>query len=202
MAFLPKLEHDLFISYAHEDQDWGECTPGAAGRTAGDPIGAGLPDLAGHQEHPHRGQYPEELYNAIRASAASVAVISRNYPTEWCEKELAAFLTEAEKDDRLEKLFQAMQRGLKKVFVACAAQDASEERESLIKEIRAAGYAISPSPSGVIAAGLDRKRLKKFIDDANVSVHLLGAVTIRWCENTSISPARRKKDALLSRSRA
>src|SRR5262249_48601935 len=59
----------------------------------------------------------------------------------------------------IEKLFEAMLLGLEKVFVAHAAENAGEERESLIREIRAAGYALSPPPQGAIPVGLDRKRL-------------------------------------------
>jgi hypothetical protein len=239
MAFLPSpIEHDLFLSYAHTDQEWVNALREQLSERLKIRLG---PDCQIWQDVKHLrtgDKITEELYKAIRASAAFVAIISRHYPTEWCEKELRAFLEEAKKEDGLEtgghgrllkvikfpwvdnahedfyrdykhilffdsktgqerefpetsarfrnavdelsthveKLFQSMLRGLEKVFVARAARDANDERESLIKEIRAKGYAISPSPSGVIAAGLDRKRLKKFVDDANVSVHLLGAL--------------------------
>jgi hypothetical protein len=75
----------------------------------------------------------------------------------------------------IEKLFEAMLLGLEKVFVARTAEDVSEERESIIREIRAAGYALSPPPQGAIPRGLDRKRLLKFIGEARVTVHPLGA---------------------------
>jgi TIR domain len=239
MAFLPSpIEHDLFLSYAHEDQAWVNALEEQLTERLRARLG---PDCEIWQDVKHLrtgDRITEELYRAIRASAAFVTVISRNYPTEWTEKELAEFREEAEKEDPLEtgghrrllkvikfpwvdnahddfypeykhiaffdakdgrerefpetsarfrnavdelsahveKLFRAMQRGLVNVFVARAAADANEEREALIREIRAAGFAISPPPNGVIAAGLDRKRLRKFIDDAGVSVHLLGAV--------------------------
>ncbi len=184
--------------------------------------------------------FPAELAKAIRASAAFIAVLSRNYQgSKWCEKELDIFRQEAEKKDGLEtggygrvlkvikfpwllnahegffrnyqhvpffdrdaktgkerefkstskafhdavdtlgfhieKLFEAMLRGTEKVFVARAAGDAGEERGSLIREIRAAGYALSPPPEGAIPKGLDRETLLQFMGETRVTVHLLGA---------------------------
>jgi hypothetical protein len=75
----------------------------------------------------------------------------------------------------IEKLFDAMLRGTEKVFVARTAVDATEEREAIIREIRAAGYALSPPPDGAIPKGLDRKTLCQFMDETRVTVHLLGA---------------------------
>jgi hypothetical protein len=72
----------------------------------------------------------------------------------------------------IEKLFDAMLRGREKVFVArTAGEPAEEERESLMGEIRAAGYALSPPappPDGAIPRGLDRKTLRQFIDETRV----------------------------------
>ncbi|HXM41058.1 MAG TPA: hypothetical protein VN924_07385 [Bryobacteraceae bacterium] len=66
----------------------------------------------------------------------------------------------------IEKLFEAMLCARERVFVARTAEDASEERESMIREIKAAGYALSPPPAGAIPRG---------IGEARVTVHLLGA---------------------------
>jgi len=75
----------------------------------------------------------------------------------------------------IEKLFEAMLYGIEKVFVARTAYDADDERKSLIREIRAAGYGLSPPPEGNIARGLDRSRLLVYLGEARVSVHVLGA---------------------------
>lgn len=207
MAFLPSpIEHDLFLSYAHEDQEWVNALEEQLTERLRARLG---PDCQIWQDIKHLrtgDRITEELYKAIRASAAFVTVISRNYPKEWTEKELAEFRKEAGKEDHpetgghsrllkvikfpwvdnahedfypkykhiaffdakdgrerefpetsarfrnavdelsahVEKLFRAMQHGLVNVFVARAAADANEERESLIREIRAAGFAISP----------------------------------------------------------
>lgn len=76
----------------------------------------------------------------------------------------------------IEKLFEAMLKGMEKVFVARAAADAAEERESIIREIRAAGYALSPPPLGAMPKGLDPKTIRQYISEARTrtSVHLLG----------------------------
>jgi hypothetical protein len=240
MAFLPKpIEHDLFLSYAHEDKEWvsalqEKLTEQLKGRLACDC------KVWQDENNLRTGQnIPKELDNAIRASAAFIAVLSRNYQnSKWCEWELAAFLDEVEREDGLntsghgrllkvikfpwlynahenfypdykdvpfferdktgqerefrrnlgpfqkaverlayhvEKLFEAMLSGFVKVFVARAAEDAAEERESIINNIHAAGFALSPPPLGAILKGMDRKGLQKYIADANVSVHLLGA---------------------------
>jgi formylglycine-generating enzyme required for sulfatase activity len=238
-AFLPTYEHDLFISYAHEDADWvsalqKQLTERLLFRLGGCNIWQDEKNLTTGEN------ITQELYRAIRASAAFIAVLSPSYSrSDWCARERKAFLDEAEKRDRLEiggygrllkvvkfpweenahrkfyskykdvsfygrdaesgterefwptseafrkavdelsfhieKLFEAMLLGLDKVFVAHAPEDASEERESIIREIRSAGFAISPPPVGAIPKGLDRRRLLEFIGDARVSVHLLGA---------------------------
>jgi hypothetical protein len=75
----------------------------------------------------------------------------------------------------IEKLFEAILRGMEKVFVARAAGSAAEERDLIVREIKAEGYALSPPPLGAIAKGLDRAILKKYIDQARATVHVLGA---------------------------
>jgi len=75
----------------------------------------------------------------------------------------------------IEKLLDAVLRGMEKVFVARAAGDAAEEREAIIREIKAAGYALSPPPVGAIRRGLNRGILKQYIGQSSATVHLLGA---------------------------
>jgi hypothetical protein len=74
----------------------------------------------------------------------------------------------------IQKLFEAVLRGMEKVFVARAAADVTEDRESIVREIKAAGYALSPPPAGAIPKGLSCNVLKQFMDDSRVTVHLLG----------------------------
>ena len=242
MAFLPEpINHDLFLSYAYEDDVWvSELQEQLAERLV-DKLATDCDVWQDKNKLLTDQNIPEELDKAIRASAAFIAVLSRNYPaSKWCERELAAFLNEAEKKDGLEtgghgrllkvikypwignahegfcraykailfferdpktgrerefnpksarfknaveelssdieRLFQAMLLGLEKVFVARAADDVTEERESLIREIRAAGFAISPPPQGAIPKWLDCLEIRKYIREATrVSVHLLGA---------------------------
>src|SRR5215470_9689498 len=104
MAFLPKpINHDLFLSYAYEDDVWvSELQEQVAERLV-DKLATDC-DVWQDKNKLLTGQnIPEELDKAIRASAAFIAVLSRNYPaSKWCEKELAAFLDEAEKKDGLE----------------------------------------------------------------------------------------------------
>ena len=242
MAFVPSpIKHDLFLSYAHQDVAWVNAFEEQLSEQLRDRLG---PDCSIWQDENEirTGQnWPAALDEAIRASAAFIAVISRHYQTsKWCERELDAFLAEAERQDALEtggfgrvlkvikfpwlydahqgflsnyqhvpffdrdaktgqerefkhttepfrkavktlsfhieKLFEAMLRAKEKVFVARTADDVSEERESIIREIKAAGYALSPPPLGAVARRLDRKTLLKYITETTrVSVHLLGA---------------------------
>lgn len=240
MAYVPGLEHDLFLSYAHEDLAWVRALQEQLTERLLHRLGCEC-DVWQDENKLRTGQdWASELDKAIRTSAAFISVLSRNYQgSRWCEKELDAFLDEAERaagpetggygrilkvirfpwrnnahegflssyqhvpffdrDARtgqerelkhtsepfrkavdklsfhIEKLFDAMLRGTEKVFVARAGADTAEERESIIREIRAAGYALSPPPEGAIPKGLDRKTLCQFIDEACVTVHLLGA---------------------------
>lgn len=240
MAYLPgPIEHDLFISYAHEDQKWVSALQQKLTEQLKGRLGCDC-DIWQDENKLFTGQnIPKELDKAIRASAAFIAVLSRNYQgSKWCERELDAFLEEANREDGLktggygrllkvikfpwvdnahedfhadykdvlffdrdktgqetefrrnsevfrkaverlgfhiEKLFEAMFNGFVKVFVARTAEDASDERESIIKEIHAAGFALSPPPLGAVPKGFDRKRLLKFIGEAHVTVHPLGA---------------------------
>lgn len=75
----------------------------------------------------------------------------------------------------IEKLFEAVLRGMETVFVARAVGSATEERDSIVREIRAEGYALSPPPLGAISKGLDRGVLKKYIEQSRATVHVLGA---------------------------
>ena len=76
----------------------------------------------------------------------------------------------------IEKLFEAILRGMEKVFVARAAGSAAEERDSIIREIKAEGYALSPPPPGS-----HRQRawtatlLNTYMKPARATVHVLGA---------------------------
>jgi hypothetical protein len=74
----------------------------------------------------------------------------------------------------VEKLFEAMLRSRQTVFVARTSEDASDDREAIIREIRAAGFALSPPPYGAIPKGVDTGGLAKFIREGSVTVHLLG----------------------------
>jgi TIR domain len=239
MAYVPGLQHDLFLSYAHKDEAWVSALEEQLAERLQDRLGSEC-DIWQDKNRLMTGQnLPVGLDQAIRASAAFIAVLSRNYQgSKWCGKELETFLDEAAKSggvetggygrvlkvikfpwlknahegfysqyldvsffDRdsktsqerefkhtseafrkavdklsfhIEKLFDAMLRGREKVFVARAARDVTEEREGLIREIRAAGYAISPPPDGPIPKGLNSKTLRQYIEEARVTVHLLG----------------------------
>ena len=73
------------------------------------------------------------------------------------------------------KLFEAVLRGMDKIFVARAADDVSDERDAIAREIRAVGYPLSPPPLGVVPKGLDRQVIEQFISEARSTVHVLGA---------------------------
>jgi hypothetical protein len=241
MAYVPApIKYDLFLSYAHEDKAWVNALQEQLTERLLNRLGCDS-DVWQDENKLRTGQnWADELDKAIRASAAFIAVVSRNYQnSKWCERELDAFLDQAERKDGLEtggygrflkvikfpwlrdahegfhrkyqhvdffdrdsksgqerefrpiseafrkavdklgfhieKLFEAMLCARERVFVARSAEDASEERESIIREIKAAGYALSPPPAGAIPRGLDPKTLRQFIGEARVTVHLLGA---------------------------
>ena len=240
MAYVPGLDHDLFLSYAHEDVTWVSALQEELTDRLLHRLGYTC-DVWQDENKLRTGQnWTAELDKAIRASAAFISVLSRNYQrSTWCQRELDAFLDQAKKQGELEaagygrllkvikvpwynnahegfysqyqhvsffdrdsktgqerefkrtsesfrnavdklgfhieKLFDAMLRGREKVFVARAATDASEEREAIIREIRAAGYALSPPPEGALPRGLDRKTLRQFMNETRVTVHLLSA---------------------------
>jgi hypothetical protein len=244
MAYVPGPQYDLFLSYAREDGAWVNALQEQLTERLLHRLGSN-PDIWQDINKLRTGQnWPAQLDDAIRASAAFIAVLSRSsFGNKWCEKELDIFLKEAEKEDALEtggygrvlkvikfpwvqnahegyyskyqhvsffdrdtktgqerefkhtseafrkaidklsfhieKLFDAMLRGREKVFVARAAEDAAEERKSIIGEIRAAGYALSPPPEGAIPRGLDRKTLLQFIGETRVTVHPLGSASDR-----------------------
>jgi TIR domain len=239
MAYIPRLNHDLFISYAHEDADWVSALQEQLSERLTDRLGCDA-DVWQDINKLRTGQdFSVELEKAVRASAALIAVLSRNYQgSRYCEKELDAFLDEAEKrgdletggyrrvlkviklpwrDDahtgflesyqhvecfdrdpktgkvrefkqtserfrnaadtlsyHVEELFNAILRGMVKVFVARVPEDSADDRESVIREIRASGYALSPHPTGAVPKALDRKTVRKYIDDSHIAVHLLG----------------------------
>lgn len=239
MAYIPSpVEHDVFLSYAREDATWVNALQERLTERLRDRL-AYRCDVWQDKNNIRTGQkWTVELDKAVRASAAFVAVLSRNYQnSKWCESELDAFLDQSGKDgwetggygrvlkiikfpwlydahegflgeyqhvpfferdsktgqerefkhtsesfrkavDKLsfhiESLFQAMLRGRERAFVARAPADAADERDALIREIRAAGYALSPPPEGAIPKGLDAKVLRRFIADAGVSVHIIG----------------------------
>jgi hypothetical protein len=239
MAYVPGLEHDLFLSYAHEDLAWVNALQEQLTERLLQRLGWKC-DVWQDRNKVLTGQnWTSELDKAIRESAAFLAVVSRNYQgKDWCERELETFRLESEKDGGLEtggyrrvlkvikfpwrnnehikflehhqhveffdvdgktgverefkptserfrkaadmlsfhveKLFDAMLRGREKVFVAHAAADAAEDREAVIREIRAAGYAMSPPPMGAVPRGLDRATIRQYIDETSVTVHLLG----------------------------
>jgi len=241
MAYIPSpdLEHDLFLSYAHEDAAWvNELQEQLIER-----LRHRLGDCSIWQDvnKIRTGEnWPRALDGAVRASAAFIAVLSRHYQgSRPCEQEIDAFIDEARKTGGLEsgglgrvlkvikfpwrnnahegfyrqyqhvpffvvdaktgqerefkhtsepfrkavdklsfhieKLFDAMLRGKEKVFVARAAEGATEERDAVAREIRAAGYALWPPPEGAIPRGMDRQAIKQFIDEANCTVHIVSA---------------------------
>jgi hypothetical protein len=239
MAYVPGLDHDLFISYAHQDVDWVSALQEQLSERLIDRLGCDA-DVWQDINKLRTGQdFPSELEKAVRASAALIAVLSRNYQgSGYCEKELDAFLKEAEKtggletggyrrvlkviklpwrDDahegflrpyqhveffdrdpktgkvrefkqtserfrnaadtlsyHIEQLFDAILRGMVKVFVARVPDDAVDDRASVIREIRASGYALSPHPTGAVPRALDRKTVRKYVEDSHIAVHPLG----------------------------
>jgi hypothetical protein len=240
MAYIPGLNHDLFVSYARQDVEWVTALQEQLSERLIDRLGCDA-DVWQDINKLRTGQdFSSELEKAVRASAALIAVLSRNYQgSRYCEKELDAFLKEAEKtggletggyrrvlkviklpwrDDahegflrpyqhveffdrdpktgkvrefkqtserfrnaadtlsyHIEQLFDAILRGMVKVFVARVPDDAADERESVIREIRASGYAFSPHPTGAIPKALDDATVRRYIKESSVTVHLLGA---------------------------
>ena len=103
MAYVPGLDHDLFVSYAHEDLPWVSALQEQLTERLLHRLGWEC-DVWQDKNKLRTGQnFPSELEKAIRRSAAFLAVLSRNYQgKDWCEKELDAFRREAEKDDGME----------------------------------------------------------------------------------------------------
>jgi hypothetical protein len=104
MAYIPSpIEHDLFLSYAHEDLAWVKALQEQLAERLLHRLGYDC-DVWQDENNLRTGQnWPAELERAIRASAAFIAVVSRNYQrSQYCEKELNAFREEAEKKDGLE----------------------------------------------------------------------------------------------------
>ncbi len=210
MAYIPApIEHDLFLSYAHEDAAWVCALQEQLTERLVNRLGCAS-DVWQDVNKLRTGQkWTEELDRAIRSSAALITVVSRSYQSsDWCGRELDAFLDQAKTKDSLEtggylrilkvikfpwlnnahqgflseyqhipffdrdaktglerefkpasetfrkavdklsfhieKLFEAMLCGMEKVFVARTSADASDERDAVIREIKAAGYALSP----------------------------------------------------------
>jgi hypothetical protein len=239
MAYLPGLKHDVFISYAREDEDWVTALQEQLTERLRHRLGTEC-DVWQDQNKIRAGQkWSDEVVKAIRDAAAFLAVISRSYQgSAFCEKELDAFF-EGSRSDRpleaggysrflkvvkfpwvkdahegfypqfhhvtffdrdpktgqerefrqnsagfrlgvdklsfhIERLFEAMLRGVSKVYVARVADNDREERDAIARQVKADGYALTPPPDGSIPKGLDRKVLKEFIKDAPVTVHLVG----------------------------
>jgi hypothetical protein len=236
VAYVPPFEHDLFLSYAQEDLDWVSELQGQLTGRLLDRLGEA--DVWQGEHHLDAAiKWPDAVSSAVRASAAFIAVVSRNYVrSEWCHKELDAFEAQStgepvidgysrvlkvikfplrrdthegflagvqhipffERDAKtgqerefnpkrepfhravdklafhIEKLFEAMLLARERVFVALTAGDAKEERDSIIREIRAKGYSLSDPTDWVIQDRLDKCAMKRLLDGTRVSVHLLG----------------------------
>jgi len=95
MAYVPGLAHDVFLSYAHEDIAWVNALQEQLTERLVHRLGSAC-DIWQDENKLRGGQiWPDELARAIRDSAAFIAVLSRSYQgSEWCGKELDAFLAE------------------------------------------------------------------------------------------------------------
>jgi hypothetical protein len=102
MAYVPGPSHDLFLSYAHKDAEWvaalqEQLTERLLHRLGWDcEVWQDVNKLRTGQN------WPDGLDRAVRASAAFLAVVSRNYPSGWCEKELDTFIQECRERAELE----------------------------------------------------------------------------------------------------
>jgi hypothetical protein len=103
MAYVPGSQHDLFLSYAHEDAAWVSALQEQLTERLLHRLRCEC-DIWQDENKLRTGHnWPNELDKAIRASTAFIAVLSRNYQgSRWCEKELDSFVEEAEKKDGLE----------------------------------------------------------------------------------------------------
>ena len=103
MTFIPGLKHDLFLSYAHEDVEWVNSLQEQLTERLVHRLG-GACDIWQDEDKLRAGQkWGDEIVSAIRNSAAFLAVLSRNYQgSDWCEKELDAFLAVAGRHGGLE----------------------------------------------------------------------------------------------------
>jgi hypothetical protein len=114
MAFVPGFDHDVFISYAHVDNQplsfggkdlrWVTClkqqleklVDQQLGRTAATKIWMDLEDLGGNDS------VTPTLEGAIRKTATLVVVLSNGYiSSNWCQKEIREFANSARSDGRL-----------------------------------------------------------------------------------------------------
>ena len=114
MAFVPGYDNDVFISYAHVDNepiDYGGISTGwvtclkqqlqklidqQLGRKSAARIWMDLDDLAGNES------VTPTLDGAVRKTATLVVVLSNGYlRSQWCKKEIQSFVEAARSDGRL-----------------------------------------------------------------------------------------------------
>jgi hypothetical protein len=239
MAYIPGHKHDCFLSYAHTDAAWVNALQEQLTERMLHRLGYECEVWQDTNKLRTGQNFPAELENAIRASTAFIAVLSRNYQrSDYCEKELDVFLDELatipletggygrvlkvvrfpwlnnahegflsdyqhivffDRDAKtgqerefketsesfrkavdklsfhIEKLFECVLRGIEKIFVARAPADVAAERDLIVRETKAAGYALSPPPLGEIRRALSRDTLKQYVREASATVHVLGA---------------------------
>jgi len=103
MAYIPGIEHDLFLSYAHEDLEWVSALQEQLTERLLHRLGWECEVWQDRNKLLTGQNLPEALHKAIRTSAAFITVLSRSYQgSEWCEKELGAFLDSVDRESGLE----------------------------------------------------------------------------------------------------
>lgn len=113
MAFVPGYDHDVFISYAHVDNEplglgietgWVSClkqqlqklVDKQLGRKSAAKIWMDLDDLAGNDS------VTPTLDGAVQKTATLIVILSKGYlKSEWCQKEVRGFVESARSDGRL-----------------------------------------------------------------------------------------------------
>jgi hypothetical protein len=92
-VFVPGHPHDLFLSYAHADEQWVEAFRAAVAQGLRERLGFPVALWQDKRDIEFTSAWPSEIDEAVQQTAAFLAVCSPSYFTSnWCAKEIEKFL--------------------------------------------------------------------------------------------------------------
>ena len=99
------FRHDVFVSYAHvdnqtfgQDQGWVERLVGHLRDMLPQKLQRGEPDIWFDARLPGHEPFPERIREAVTHAATLLVILSENYfSSDWCQQELALFLDAADR---------------------------------------------------------------------------------------------------------